>query len=279
MSTCAICHAQKQVVLDLNGGITWQEVFDAGFRPKHLSSGDYMCTEYGASVTIKNSRTGSQVNMGVGDVDFKLKADHLLVQMSFYGRESRSLEDAKAKSESFAKMFGENVTQIAKLTTFQTKHEVDYDGRKIDPPEIEEHVDLKTTINAAKVEDFSIIYSFSDSYSNDLPLVERLSVALKSQEVKRAKRLTEKIRPPAGYEYISLELNQDDDALENESTLTDPKSEQDSSKVPKSADKLEIGKEETATESSTFLPWIIAGLLLLGILAILFKVWKGKSER
>lgn len=245
MSFSVLCRAEKQVVLDLNGGITWKGIFDAGLRPKHLSGGEYMCTQYGVALAIKNSKTGLLMDLGVGDVDFKLKANHQLIQLLFYGSKKRGLEEARVKSEDFSRLVGQEMTQRAKLATFQTKHEIDYVGQKIDPPVIEEHVDLKTTTNVAKVGEFSIVYDFSDSYNDHLPLLEHLYVTLESKEAKQAKRLSGKIRPPDGYEHISLEPNQDDLAP----------------------------KKESAAKNPNLLPWIIVGVFLLGILTILIRAF------
>lgn len=276
MGSCVMCHAQKQVTLDITDGITWKEIFDSGFRPKHLSDGIYMCRQYDVDLRIK-SPSGELLHLGRGDVDFSVKEGGLVVLVSYFGRQNRTLEEAKIKSAEFSKMFGESVTKRATLKTFQNKHEVDYSGRKINPPQIEEHVDLKTTTNAAKVGDFRIIYGFSDSYLDDLPLVERLSVALKSKEAKRAKRLTEKIRPPVGYEHISLEPNQETEEPEKRVSKGESRQEQDDVRSSQSRKKQELESDEAVEEKLSNLPWIIAGVLLVGILALLFKTFKGKS--
>jgi len=278
ISLSFFCRAEQQVVLDLNGGVTWQEVFEAGLRPSHLSDGIDMCRQYNVDLSIK-SISGDVLHLGKGDVDLSVREVGLLVGLSFYGRENRSLEEVRAKSRSFIKMLDGHVTQQAALETFRVKHEVDYSGQRIDPPEIEEHIDLKTTTNAAKVDDFSIIYSFSDSYSDDLPLVERLSVTLQSREAKQAKRLNEKIRPPVGYEHISLEPIQGSDEPEREVVVPESKREQDDARVEQPRQKSGIEREETTAEKPSYFPWIFVVLLLLGILAAFFKVWKDKSGR
>ncbi|MBK1883949.1 hypothetical protein JIN85_16135 [Luteolibacter pohnpeiensis] len=270
LSSSTFSVAEDELILNLSDGVTWKGVFDAGFRPKHLSDGIYMCRQYGVNLTITLGSEDS-LNLGKGDVDFSVKQDGLVL-VSFYGRENRSLEEARKKSEAFAKMFGEDLTRRAELDTFETKHEVDYGGRKLDPPEIEEHVDLDTATNAAKVGDFSIIYGFGDSYRDDLPLVERLSVALNSQEAKRAKRLTEKIRPPEGYEHVSLEPTQD--AAEPSSENTTPNIERETGYVEVSRPERQhnVVKDDTVTRGKNHLLWVIGGVLLLGVVVILVRV-------
>lgn len=278
MSLSVFCRAEQQVVLDLSDGVTWQDVFEAGLRPSHLSDGIDMCRQYDVDLSIKGV-SGGVLHLGKGDVDLSVREGGLLVGLSFYGRENRSLEEARAKSRSFVEMLGGHVTQQAALDTFRVKHEVGYSGQKIDPPEIEEHVDLKTTTNAARIDDFSVIYSFSDSYLDDLPLVERLSVALKSQEAKRAKRLTEKIRPPAGYEHVSLEPTQD--AAEPESEITTPNIEREDGDIEVSRPEQErkVAEDDTVTESRNLLLWIIGGVLFLGVAVILFRAFmRGRAS-
>lgn len=272
-------YAESKVVIDLTEGITWEKVFDAGFRPQYIRDGKFGCRQFNVRVVITTKEFPEGIDLGSGDVQFSLKENNLVIGFSFFGRENRSLVEAREKSMTFAKMFGDDTTKQAKFNVFQVKHEVDYSGRKLNPPEVEEHIDLETTTNAAKVGDFSIIYSFGDSYRNDLPLVERLSVALKSQEAKRAKRLTEKIRPPEGYEHVSLESGQGDPTLESESPTPDVVH------VDKQAHAVSFNRnsvdpeDRVATEVINRLPWvIIGGLLLLGTLIFLVLVsLRGRS--
>ena len=273
MSLSLFCRAEQQVVLDLNGGVTWMKIFEAGFRPVHLSGGEFMCTQYDVDLSIRGI-SGELLNLGKGDVDFSVKEGGLLVLMSFYGRENRSLEEARRKSNSFVEMLGGHVTQQAALDTFRVKHDVGYGGQKIDPPEIEEHVDLKTTTNAARIDEFSVIYSFGDSYFDDFPLVERLTVALKSQEAKRAKRLTEKIRPPAGYEHVSLESMQDSAGPDSETTAPNIEREDGDVEVSRPEEERKVAEDDTVTENRNHLLWIIGGVLLLGVVGILVRAFK-----
>lgn len=258
-------------MLDLSDGVSWPEVFQAGFRPQYIRDGKFGCKQYGVDVTIKTHRFPDGIHLGVGDVQFSLLEGNLVVGLAFYGRENRSLDEARKKSEAFAKMFGDDLTRRAELDAFETKHEVDYGGRKLDPPQIEEHVDLDTATNAAKVGDFSVIYGFSDSYRDDLPLVERLSVALKSQEAKRAKRLTEKIRPPEGYEHVSLEPAQDAAEPDSEITASNIEREVEDLGVSRPEQEPEVAEDNTVTEDKNLLLWMIGGVLLLGVVVILVR--------
>jgi len=278
LSVFTVSHSQDRCVLDLSDGVSWSEVFQAGFRPHHIRDGKFGCKQYGVDVTIKTHRFPEGINLGVGDVQFSLLEDNMVIGFAFYGRENRNLDEARQKSEAFANMFGEDVTRRAELETFETKHEVDYGGRKLDPPEIKRHVDLDTATNAAKIGEFSIIYGFGDSYRDDLPLVERLSVALKSPEAKRAKRLTDKIRPPEGYEHVSLEPNLNDAAPESESAPPDTGRELDNAKVTGRDRDPEVA-EEAPTDKPNLLLWIIGGVLLLGILFLLIRAFlRGRAS-
>jgi hypothetical protein len=66
-------------------------------------------------------------------------------------------------------------------------------------------LDDKNAANGAKIGDLSIVYSFRSANSRDKPIVERLSIALRSPEAMRGRPMKTKIQPPAGYEHISLE--------------------------------------------------------------------------
>jgi len=152
--------AEDEIILNIGDGVTWEAVFDAGFRPIHLSDGIYMCRQYDVNLLIENSGS-SVLNLGRGDVDFSVKQDGLLVLISFYGRENRTVQEAKKKTNIFTDIFKNDLIRKADLKTFTTIHKVDYSGKIIDPPALEEHVDLKTASNAAKVGNFSVIYSFA----------------------------------------------------------------------------------------------------------------------
>lgn len=271
----SIGHAENSVVLDLTDGVTWEKVFEAGFRPHYIRDGKFGCRQLNVSVLLKTHLFPEGMDLGVGDVQFSLLENNLVIGFAFYGRENRSLEEARLKSAAFAKMFGENMTQQAALRTFQVKHEVDYSGLRLNPPKIEEHVDLKTTTNAAKIGDFSIIYRFRDSYRDDLPLVERLSVALKSQEAKRAERLTEKIRPPSGYEHVSLEPTQG--AGEPTSEFPEPNTEGEVEEVGVARREREpkVVEDDSVLESKKYLVLSIGGVLLLGTILILIRAFTG----
>lgn len=192
-------------VITLDNGFTWKAVFDAGFRPSHIGDGTYGCRQMNVHVKIRKQEGGEILDLGIGDVEFSLRDGHLLDLISFYGREYRAVEEVEKKSDVFSRILGSTVRQRAKISWFEVEQTEDYSGRKIDPPEVTRQVDDKDAENGAKIGDLSIVYSFRSANSREKPMVERLSIALRSPEAMKGRPLKTKIEPPAGYEYVSLE--------------------------------------------------------------------------
>lgn len=134
-----------------------------------------------------------------------MRDGHLLDLFLFYGREYRAVDEVRGKSDVFCRIFGSAVTRKAEFAWFEVEHTVGYSGRKIDPPVVIRQVDAKNAVNGAKTIDLSIVYSFESANSREKPMVKRLSIALRSPEAMRARRLRTNIVPPAGYEHLSLE--------------------------------------------------------------------------
>lgn len=195
----------ETALITLDNGFTWKAMFDAGLRPSHIGEGTYGCRQMNVHVKIRKQEGGEILDLGTGDVEFSLREGHLLDLVAFYGREYRAVGEVEEKSNVFSRIFGSAVRQKAQIAWFEVKHTVDYSGRKIDPPEITRQVDDKNATNGAKIGDLSIVYSFRSANSREKPMVERLSIALRSREAMRGRPLRTKIESPPGYEHVSLE--------------------------------------------------------------------------
>jgi hypothetical protein len=198
----------ETALITLDRGFTWKAMFDAGFRPFYTGDGINKCRQLNVRVQVRKQEGGEILDLGIGDIEFTLRDDHLLVLVSFYGREYRAVADAEEKSEVFASVFGDTVNQKSKIAWFETKHSEDYGGQKIDPPQIIRQVDDKDASNHAQIGDLSIFYSFKSVNIKATPMAERFSVSLKSHQAYNTPSLETKIQPPAGYEYVSLEPNE-----------------------------------------------------------------------
>jgi len=262
-----------EVILNVDEPLTWKSAFDAGFRPTHVRDGLDKCRQLNVHVKLKSSIGAEVLDLGIGDVELSLREGHLLHLLSFYGREYRSVAEVEEKSRIFWRMFDGKVTRKAEIGWFEVTNTVNYSGRAIDPPEITRVVDDKNAVNHAKSGDVSMFYDFHSANSRDKPMLERLSVSLKSAEAMNAGRLKTKIQPPAGYEQVSLEpalaeATPSPTATPDEPTRTPSSPTVGPAKSTPSPDRP-MAEKVTGESSRNFpWPWIIGALLLLAVVGV-----------
>ena len=179
--------SEGEFELTLSEGLSWQKVFEAGFRPVHKRDGRFGCEQRDVKLGVLLREGGPTMHLGRGDIEFSLVENHQIVLVVFYGRENRTVEEVRANADLFAQIFGEHVTW---RSDFQFGNS---NG----------NVDNRNAGMAAKVGDWSIGYGYSRTGDPKGPLVERISMAWKSDKARRAKRMKEKISPPTGYENVS----------------------------------------------------------------------------
>lgn len=257
----------ETALITLDHGFTWKAMFDAGFRPFYTGDGIDKCRQLNIRVQIRKQEGGEILDLGIGDVEFSLRDDHLLVLVAFYGREYSTVEEVEGKSEIFARIFGDTVTQKSKIAWFETKHSVDYGGRKIDPPQIIRQVDDKDASNHARIGDLSIFYSFKSVNIKANPLAERFSLSLKSPQAYNSPLLKTKIQPPVGYEHVSLEPETDKSLKASNSSA--PEDSTASSRPEKiRSTTADNSINANAKKSDPFPWWLIASSIAIFVLAL-----------
>ena len=268
----------ETALITLDHGFTWKAMFDAGFRPFYTGDGIDKCRQLNVHLQIRKQEGGEILDLGMGDVEFSLRDDHLLVLVAFYGREYRTVAEVEEKSEVFARIFGDAVTQKSEIAWFETTHSVDYGGRKIDPPQIIRQVDDKDASNHAQIGDLSIFYSFKSINIKATPLAERFSLSLKSPQAYNSPPLETKIQPPAGYEHVSLEPKTDKSPkVSNSSAPEDSTASSRPKKIRPTTDNNSINTN--VKKSDPFPWWLIASSIAIFILALAgwLKARKSKS--
>lgn len=257
----------ETALITLDHGFTWKAMFDAGFRPFHDGDGRFVCRQMNIHVQIRKQEGGEILDLGTGDVEFSLRDNHLLDLLSFYGREYRTVAEVEEKSEVFARVFGDAVNQKSKIAWFETKHSVDYGGRKLEPPQIIRQVDDKDAVTGAKIGDLSVVYSFYSGNARERPMLERISFSLGSPLAYKSPRLKTKIQPPAGYEHVSLE--EKTDKSPKASNSSDPENSTASSRPekirPTTADN---SINASSKESAPFPWWLIASSIAIFVIAL-----------
>ncbi len=266
-------------ILNVDEPLTWKSVFDAGFRPSRVRDGLDKCRQLNVHVKLKTSTGAEVLDLGIGDVEFSLRDGHLLHLLTFYGREYRSVAEVEEKSRVFWRMFGGKVTRKAQIGWFEVKNTISYSGRPIDPPEITRVVDDKNAVNHAKSGDASIFYNFHSANNRDKPMLEQLSVSLKSEKAMTAGRLKTKIEPPVGYEHVSLEPALAETTPSPTATPDEPVTRTQSSPTVGPAKSTPSPNQPTAEKATDESPsnfpwvWIIGAILLLAVVGgILLKL-------
>ena len=253
-------------------------MFDAGFRPFYTGDGIDKCRQLNVHLQIRKQEGGEILDLGIGDVEFSLRDDHLLVLVAFYGREYRTVPEVEEKSEFFARIFGDAVTQKSKIAWFETEHSVDYGGRKIDPPQIIRQVNDKDASNHAQIGEHSIFYYFRSGINKVTPMVERFSISLGSSQAYNSSLLKTKIQPPVGYEHVSLEPKTDKSPkVSNSSAPEDSTASSRPEKIRPTTDNKSINAN--AKKSDPFHWWLIASSIAIFVLALAgwLKARKSKS--
>lgn len=260
----------ETAIITLDHGFTWKAMFDAGFRPFYTGDGIDKCRQLNVRVQIRKQEGGEILDLGTGDIEFSLRDDHLLVLVAFYGREYRTVTEVEEKSEIFARIFGNAVTQKSKIAWFETKHSVDYGGRKIDPPQMIRQVDDKDAENGAKLGDLSIVYSFYSGNSREKSMLERISFSLGSHQAYNSPLLKKKIQPPVGYEHVSLESKTEKSPKASNSSA--PENSTASIRPEKIRPTTADNSINASTKESAPFPWWLI-VSSVAILALALAAW------
>jgi len=245
--------AEDEIILTIGEEVTWKSLFDAGFEPHHVRDGVTRCRQFNVIFGIRVHAAGEVLYMGKGDVWFDLLDNHVLVHMSFYGRENRTVEEAEQKTEMFVRMFGDHLTKKSVVRRYEATDRVDHSD----------------AVNHAKLGDFSIFYNFGDSYERDEPMLERFSVSLKSKIAKRGKRLKTKIKPPEGYEHISLEPVLNPRLPEEVQEIAPHGEPQNNGPNDAKVQEKSASESESKSASLPWWVWMIAAGAALGSIVIL----------
>ena len=119
------------MVLDVTHGVTWESVFDAGFRPYYIQEGNFSCNQLDVDLSIRFADCEKILHLGRGDANFEILDKHTVVLFSFYGRENRTIDEARKKSEDFTQIFKGSIEITAKLSESDVIHNMDYSGKKL----------------------------------------------------------------------------------------------------------------------------------------------------
>lgn len=206
----------EEIVLNMEDGVSWKSVFDAGFRPTHIRDGRLSCRQIDVQLGVRLQKNGETLHLGRGDIEFTLVADHEVALISFYGREKRTSQYGEEQLEKFAQIFEKNLTQKGNLEYFSNGE-----------------IEIKNAHSHAKIGAFRLAYRLRHSFNKIEPVLEDIIISpAPSKERKRTKWLEAPIQPPAGYEHLDLTVAiQQPTALEKEEEPSAEKLDQSISEI------------------------------------------------
>jgi|GEM_PF-6090044 len=268
-----ILSAAEIPTLKFDDKISWKQIFNFGFRPKHLEGLERnTCVSQNQSFWLQFKNRESKFKLERGSIDFTFLYDDFLTLIWHQGAEPITLEEGKRRSDEFRKLFNGYIVQEISMPNL------------IDPSGLVDAGNDENNVKA-RVGEYLIWYGFDNSLGKEKPIIPHFYIAwsFPGRPDMRGKDSGDVVRPPKGYEWYSLDPKVN---------TPDPGTTPDKLPAPETKDLIETPKEAAEkpnTDSSkisdspdepksSFLRWMVGGFVLLAIL-LLFKTWKGKSER
>ena len=246
-------------ILHFPDGITWKGVFDAGFRPKHVSGLKIdSCRISDQSFQLQFKEKPELFSLDRGLLTFQLKADNGVRQIWHQGGVPISMEEGRRRLEQFERMVEGYIFQKGRLpilldkatASVQTEREFD---------------------SIAHVDGYIINYGFNSSFVENSPLIPRLYITWRGFSPAELLR-KEEVAPPEGYEWYSLDPKIDTPAP----GIRRPMSEAEPPAVverPRPGAQKKRSETQEAADKSGFNPlWLIAvlgGILIVAAVAII----------
>jgi hypothetical protein len=251
--------------------ITWKQIFDFGFRPKHLEGLERnTCVCQNQSFWLKFKNRESKFKVEVGRVRFSFFYDDFLSMLWHQGTEAITLEEGSRRAAEFRKVFDGYVVQEITMP------------RLIDPSGL---VDAGNDENNVKVRvgEYRITYGFDNSMRKDKPLIHHFYItwSFPGMPDSRLKDSRDVVRPPKGYEWYSLDPKViTPEPGSKAEALPLPEQEVPGQKrpdPPNSGVETKPPEKPKGLTSESRLGWWVIGILGSIIAAVLTWRWKSKS--
>lgn len=180
---------------DPDAEITWKQVFDSGFRPKHLGGLEgSKCVSEGQPMGVKLQQDGPAFEVTAGRIRFAMVEGTRLTVIWHQGSDAITMREGEDQVARFKAVFGSSVVQEIKMP------------RRIDPSGLVDAGNEENDIRA-RVGRYLIYYGFDNSFRADKPIIPHFYIALNYPGIPQHKvnRGAYKIPPPEGYEWYSLD--------------------------------------------------------------------------
>lgn len=250
--------------------VTWKQIFDSGFRPKHLEGLERnTCVSYDQDFFLQFRDRKPKFQLGKGNVDFGFFHDDFLQMIWHQGAEPITLEEGKRRADEFRRIFDGYIIQEITMP------------RLIDPSGLVDAGNDENNVKA-RVGEYLIWYGFDNSMGKDKPIIPHFYITwnFPGRPDVRLKDSGDVVRPPEGYEWYSL-----DPKVSTPDPGSDPvrAPEAQINAPPEAASELSAdGPESKPQENSntvdygTRLIWWVIGIS--GLIAAGALIWRMKSK-
>lgn len=187
--------AKETPTIHFEDKVTWRQIFDAGFRPKHfvgLERNSCICENQEFFLRFKNR--DKKFRVGNGRISLSFYHDDFLSMIWHQGSERITLEEGKRRAGEFRELFDGYITQEITMP------------RLIDPSGLVDAGNNENNIKA-RVGEYLIWYGFDNSMRKDKPIIPHfyISWSYPGRPDVRMKDVGDVVRPPKGYEWYSLD--------------------------------------------------------------------------
>ena len=190
-----IAFATEIPTLRFDDRVTWKQMFDFGFRPKHLEGLERnTCVCLNQSFWVQFKDRDLRFKVENGRVSFSFLFDDFLSMVWHQGGEAITLDEGKRRADEFRKVFDGYIVQEMSMP------------RLIDPSGL---VDAGNDENNVKVRvgEYLIWYGFDNSLGKIKPIIPHFYITwnFPGRPDVRLKDSGDVVRPPEGYEWYSLD--------------------------------------------------------------------------
>jgi hypothetical protein len=278
---CAIVKAEEVPTLRFDKDVTWENIFDSGFRPKHFEGSESTsCVCIDQSFWLQLQDREPKFKLEKGRIKFAFPIGEEVHMLWHQGLDAITLEEGKRRADEFRKLFEGYIIQEFTMP------------RLIDPSGL---VDTDDTNNVkARVGKYLFIYGFDNSFGKAKPIIPHFYIALNypGKPDYRVKPTTYRIKPPAGYEWYSLDpkVNTPDPVDLSKAKPTVPEEVVEKKPEP-TVTKEPVSEEPTARPAKARPPqviplqreeplwfWLAVIMVLLGIIGFSVKRYTANSK-
>lgn len=248
--------------------ITWKQVFDSGFRPKHISGLERKKVECTDQELVFRFRDKLGFQLDSGRLMFELQSDDSIRIIEHVSRVPISMEEGEKRMAIFHGLFSKELKQMGSVPPLMDKERGGVAA-------------LSDYYAVAEDEGYTIHYGFTGSFQAGKPLLPIFMIALRHNMDAIPLPIRRKtVKPPEGYEWYSLDPyagRPDFGAATN--TLPKPETDVPEKETPAPhKDKAGNGQAEKTNvikDESQLRWWFIS---ILGFIITAVMVWRWKSK-